>query len=104
MGRVVMHPENLTAAVDEHRGPLLEKLGNDIADDASLNAPKGATLKLSTDINPELDGDTVHVVADAHHDDEPADDAYYGYWAEVGTSDTPASRFLERALYKQRNP
>lgn len=101
MGRVVMYPENL-AAVDGR--PLLDRIGGQVADDAVGFAPElTGALKLGIHAEPAAD-DAVAVVAEAHHPDEPGDVGEYAYWAEVGTSDTPASRYLERALYRQRNP
>lgn len=102
MGRVEIYPENLTAAVDEGREELLKTIGGEIERDAIANAPE-LTGDLKAGIhaqNPE--GDTVVIQAEARHPDEPGDEGEYAYWVEVGTSDTPASRYLERALYRQR--
>lgn len=102
MGRVELFPENLAAAVDEGRDALLTKIGGEIADDAILNAHEH-TGALKAGIHALApDGDTVVVQAEAHHPDEPGEEGEYAYWAEVGTSDTPAQRYLERALYRTR--
>jgi hypothetical protein len=101
MARWVVFPE----VADEVDGtPVLDVLGDDITTDAIRYAhERTGELKASihkTDLSP----DSVSVIADPHHPDEPGDEGLYGYWAEVGTSDTPAERFLERALYQRRNP
>lgn len=102
MGRVVLFPENLTAAVDEGRTPLLADLGGKIEGDAIALAPE-LTGDLKRGIHAQdPQGDTVVVQAEADHPDEPGGEGEYAYWVEVGTSDTPAARFLERALYRQR--
>lgn len=102
MGRVVTYMDQLDAAVDEGRGPLLEQLGGEIATDASGFAhERTGTLKAGIHaLDPE--GDTVVIQAHAEHADEAGPGSEYDYYAEVGTSDTPAQRFLERALYRQR--
>lgn len=102
MGRVELFPENLTAAVDEGRTPLLKQIGGEIERDAIANAPE-LTGDLKAGIHAQApDGDTVVIQAEANHPDEAGGEGEYAYWVEVGTSDTPASRYLERALYRKR--
>lgn len=100
MARWVTYPE----VADEVDGtPVMDRLGDDIAEDAIRFAPE-LTGDLKSHIHKdEVTSDSVIVVADPVHGDEPGDEGHYGYWAEVGTSDTPAHRFLERALYKKRD-
>jgi len=101
VARWVTYPE----VADEVDGtPVLDKIGTAIEADAIRFAPE-ETGDLKGHIHKtDLSGDSVSVLADPVHPDEHGDDAHYGYWVEVGTSDTPAARYLERALYKKRNP
>lgn len=102
MGRVVLFPENLAAAIDAGREEVLRTIGGEVERDAIANAPE-LTGDLKAGIHAQdPDGDTVAIQAQAHHPDEPGAEGEYAYWVEVGTSDTPASRYLERALYRKR--
>lgn len=83
--------------------PLMDRLGDQIEADAIRNAPE-LTGNLRRHIHKtDVSSDSVSVLADPVHLDEHGEEAHYGYWAEVGTSDTPAARFLERALWKHRD-
>lgn len=102
MGRVVLYPENLTAAIDEGRTAMLAEIAGEIERDAIANAPE-LTGDLRGGIHAEdPKGDSVAIQAQANHPDEPGGEGEYAYWVEVGTSDTPAARYLERALYRKR--
>jgi hypothetical protein len=102
MGRVVLYPQDLSAAIDEARDPLLREIGGEIERDAIAGAPE-LTGALKSGIHAQdPSGDTIEITAEARHPDEPGPESEYAYWVEVGTSDTPASRYLERALYRQR--
>lgn len=101
MARWVLHPETLPE-IDGHG--VLNEVADDVARDAERFAPRlSGDLALSVH-KEDAAGDSISIAADAAHHDERGNEGHYAYWAEVGTSDTPASRFLERALYRQRNP
>lgn len=101
MARWELHPE----VIDEIDGaPLLNDLADQIVPDAIGYAHED-TGNLKGNIHKtDVDGDTIYVVADPVHPDEAGGEGHYGYWAEVGTSDTPAERFLEKALFRRRQP
>lgn len=101
MARWVLHPEVL----EEIDGsPLLNRLADEIVPDAVGYAHKDSGDLKSHIHKTGVEGDTIFVVADPAHGDEPGREGHYGYWAEVGTSDTPAERFLEKALFRRRQP
>lgn len=101
MARWVLHPEVLDEIPS---APLLNELGDMIVADAIRYAPE-LTGDLKGHIHKtDVAGDRIEIVADPVHPDEPGDEGHYGYWVEVGTSDTRAVRYLEKALYKKRNP
>lgn len=99
MARWITHPE----VADEVDGlPAMDRVGDLVTEDAIRFAPE-LTGDLKGHIHKaDVSGDSVSVVADPVHADEHGGEGHYGYWAEVGTSDTPAHRFLERALYQKR--
>jgi hypothetical protein len=102
VARWVLYPETIDTEIDG--GPLLKDLADDVVVDARGYAHE-ETGELRAAIHAtDVEGDSIYVVADPVHPDEPGDEGHYGYWAEVGTSDTPAQRFLEKALYRRRNP
>lgn len=102
MARVELYPEELSAAVDEGRDPVLREIGGEVATDAIANAPE-LTGVLKAGIHAQdPEGDSIVIQAEADHASEPGGEGEYAYWVEVGTSDTPASRYLERALFRPR--
>lgn len=101
MARWVTYPE---VADEVDGGPVLNDLADLIVPDAIGYAHED-TGNLREHIHKtDVDGDAIFVVADPVHPGEPGEEGHYGYWAEVGTSDTKAQRFLEKALFKVRNP
>lgn len=99
MARWVTYPE----VADQVDGtPAMDRAGDLMTEDAIRFAPE-LTGDLKEHIHKdEVTSDSVIVVADPVHPKEPGDEGHYGYWVEVGTSDTPARRFLERAAYTKR--
>lgn len=99
MARVVMYTEHLEAL---DCAELLSKLGDDVLNDAHPPVLTGHLAGSGKIV--DRGAHQVTVEWSAEHPDEPGSEGHYSYWVEVGTSDTPASRFIEKALYRYRAP
>lgn len=77
---------------------ILDKLGEEIADDATATAPRdtgAGAASIRHEVDADADGAYVRVSWDRDH--------FYMFFHEVGTSRLPARPFLRPAAKKRRN-